>query len=113
VIKCLNYKEHKSGCLDGFCDIFVEKWCLEIKGCKIFTKGAQSWFSLPSQTYTDESGETKYSPLLFITDKEISKQFCEAAFKAVNDFRAANPAEAPNVQPERVTPAEDSGGLPF
>jgi len=113
-IVCVDFKEYKSGCLEGFCTIYVEKWDAEIPGCKIFSKEGRKWFSVPSKEYTDDSGDQKWQPLFRIRDKEKFKAFNTMAFQAVSEWRAANPAEAPVVQPERVTAPEDnSGGLPF
>jgi hypothetical protein len=112
-IICEEWKDYKSGALEGFCTIYVGKWDAEIPGCKIFCKENRRWFSLPSREYKDDSGEQKWAPLFKIRDPEKFKAFNALALEAVTKFRADNPIEAPASQEPtaRITPAED--GLPF
>lgn len=113
-IECIDFREYKSGCLEGFATIYVSKWDMEIPGCKIFCKENRRWFSVPSREYTDDSGNQKWAPLFSIRDKERFKQFNTLALQAVTEYRAANFPEAQQPQPERVTAPEDNGGgLPF
>jgi hypothetical protein len=102
-IECVNYKEYKSGALQGFALIYVDKWDLEIKGCKVFSKSGARWFSLPSKEFTNEAGETKFEPLIRFRNKETAKQFGIAALQAIDKWCAENNQHPESDQPEQIT----------
>ena len=57
MIECIKYTEYaKQGCLQGFADLYVKKWGLEIKGCSIYMKENQRWINFPSKEFQNTEG---------------------------------------------------------
>src|SRR6187551_2689810 len=58
-----NIKKFEKGSLQGFFDLEMEG-LMRINGCSCFCKGTSWWISFPSKQYKDDSGETKYQPII-------------------------------------------------
>ena len=87
MLECTRFKSFSKGYLLGFADIYVEKWGIEILGCKLFQKEGRRWLQLPSTEY-EKDGETKYSPLFKFKDENHWKEFVKQAKDAVDEYCA-------------------------
>jgi hypothetical protein len=85
-IEIIKWTPKDSGCLEGFVDIYVKRWDLEIFGVTVFKKGGERWISFPSKVYESE-GEKKYWPYLRFRDKNVNKEFAKLLIDALHDFR--------------------------
>lgn len=86
MIECIRFKSYEKGALQGFADLYVEKWGLELNGCSLYMRDGQRWINLPSKEYKDKEGETKYSPAVRFRDKEHFQAFAEKAKAAIDKF---------------------------
>jgi len=89
-IEVMKFKEYRSGSLIGFFDLWVPKMGLEIFGCSMHKKGAQTWINLPSREWKDDSGETKYLSIMRLRNEEHFKAFKKAALDAALQYCSVN-----------------------
>ena len=93
----------------GFADVYdTEKEWL-IRGCAIFKDGNRAWVNMPSQTYKNEQGETKYASMVMMqrsTQDKFSSQVIEAL--KVYDPKAPKPFVL-----KKEEPKEEQFELPF
>ncbi len=91
MIECVKFKSYKNGHLQGFADLFVDKWGLVVPGCCLYMKDGRRWVEFPGKEYIDDRGEKMYSSVVYFRKKEHKKLFCEAAKKAIDDYCRKNP----------------------
>jgi len=84
-IECLKFIPKSAGALQGFADIFIAKWQVEIFGVKLFMKNGHRWVSFPSRE-TEEDGVKKYWPYLRFRTKEHQDLFSSKVLFAIDDF---------------------------
>ena len=107
MIECIKFRPHNKGCLEGFADLFVDKWGIEIYGCTLYCKNGQRWLNLPAKE-TDDNGEKKFFPTLRFRDKKHWEVFIEKAKEAIDKYRKENMQEqSTNNRPEKFE------GAPF
>jgi hypothetical protein len=92
-ITCFNFKPFNKGFLQGFADIYVEKWGVELLGCGIFMKGESRWLNLPSKEFFNSENESKWGPIMKFREKAHSDHFCKIALEAVDKFCSENTIE--------------------
>lgn len=96
MLECTRFKSLNSGALQGFADIFVPKWGVEIKSIAVFMRDGRRWISMPGREYTNAEGQVKNAPFMWFKDKNMSDIFSEEVKKAVDKWCAEN-QEAPQV----------------
>jgi hypothetical protein len=84
-----NPKKINRNTLKGFFTLAVGP--LEIEGYSYHTKNEKAWVNPPSREYQDkETGETKYAPMVRISEKEryyaFQKWACEECAKVFNSL---------------------------
>lgn len=105
MIECTRFKSYQKGHLQGFADLYIPKWGVEINGCSLYVKDGRRWLNLPAKEYENEQGEKKFAPFLRFKQKEHYGKFMEMAKKAVEEYCAHN------VQPEPTQQQPMSGGF--
>lgn len=95
MIECTSFRSYEKGCLQGFANLFIPKWGVEIYGATLNMKDGKRWVNLPSKEF-DENGTKKYIPIMKFRDRGLSEKFSELAKKAIEDYCAKNP------QPELI-----------
>lgn len=89
-IEVMAVKHYSKGALRAFADIYIPKMGLEIRGISLFAKGPNKWANLPSKEYQDESGATKYSPIVRFREDDVYKTFRQQLVEAIVEYCAAN-----------------------
>lgn len=76
----------------GFIDIKLEPMGLILRGISVHQKNDGSrWFNMPSQSYQDkQTGEKKYSPYIYFSDKEIYKAFTNQLHESFKQYVVNN-----------------------
>lgn len=90
MVECTRFKSVITGYLQGFADLYVEKWGLEIKGCSLYMKEGRRWINLPSKEFTTPEGEKAYSPIVKFREKDSMDKFTEEAKKAIDRYCSEN-----------------------
>lgn len=90
MIECIRYKSHVKGHLQGFADLYVEKWGIEIPGFTVWMKDGRRWVNAPSTKYTDKEGVEKNKAFFYFRNKEHWSAFVEEAKKAIDKWCADN-----------------------
>jgi len=83
MIICKSFKSHLKGSLQGFADLYIDKWKGTVRGCQLHMKDGKRWVNFPSKEYM-VNGEKKYQHFFWFEDKETSDSFSEAAKKAID-----------------------------
>lgn len=107
MIECTKFTSFPKGSFQGYANIYVEKWGVEIIGCSLFMKDGKRWVNLPSKEYTNKEGEKKYQPLFFFKDKSHYETFCNQVKEAIDKYCAENHTESPK-PPEQFEAFNDS-----
>jgi hypothetical protein len=94
MIECIGYKRIGKGTLEGFVNIHVEKWGLEIYGLTHFKDSGREWFNLPKKEYTDPEGKKKYTSILKFKVPEHETKFLAMVKEAVERFTNTMPTSA-------------------
>jgi hypothetical protein len=98
MIEVLNVNPIKKGSLLASCDVHILPWQCTFRKVKIFEKGANRWINLPSEEYTDETGEKKYFDLVRFDTPAIKERFRDQVMVQINAYLDKNPnLEAPDV----------------
>jgi len=114
MIECTKFKSHKSGCLQGFADIYVsDPWDVDIRGVALFMKDGKRWIAMPGNEYQDKEGETKRAPFMWFRDKEKNTRFGEAVKTAIDKWCAENPQQQEQPMSSGFTSQPADEGLPF
>lgn len=87
--------------LKGYVDIYdiEKKWV--IRGCSMFANRGKYWVNMPSRSYKNEVGETKYADIIQMhkEEQDIFSKEVIAALKSY-DPKAPKPFEAKKQQKE-------------
>jgi expansin (peptidoglycan-binding protein) len=94
MIECFGYKRIQKGILEGFANITVQKWGIDIYGVAVFNDGAKKWCSLPKKEYKDPEGKTKYSNIIKFKDTSIETKFLQKVMEAINKYNNEMPTQA-------------------
>lgn len=89
-IEVVKFKPYQKGNLEGFADIYVEKWGVEIRGCTLHRKGSQVWVNFPSKEFEDANGEKKYMPLIKFRERSHQDEFSRQVLKSIAKWREEN-----------------------
>lgn len=71
--KIKNFRKFEKNTLRGFCDLEIGDFT--VKDWTYHTKNGKSWVNPPAKQYTDDNGERKYSPIVFIEDRDRYQAF--------------------------------------
>ena len=96
-IECIAFKAKNSGALQGFADIYIPKWGVEIFGVSLFMKNGHRWVSFPSRESVVD-GEKKYWPYLRFKEKGHMDVFAKKVMDAIDRWCALQPIEKPFVK---------------
>ena len=66
-IRIKEFRRHKSGYLQAFCDLEILDIGLTIKGCRVFQKDKRAWINTPQEQFMAD-GEKKYKTFLYFDD---------------------------------------------
>ena len=94
MIECTRFVTLQKGSLQGFADLYVPKWGIEIKGCSLFMKNGKRWVSMPSREY-EVDGEKKYAPIVAFRNKAHMDAFSEQAKDAIDNYCINTSVHAP------------------
>jgi hypothetical protein len=86
LIKCLDFRRLSCGTFEGFADIYIVDYRLEIYGCTLHVKDGKSWINMPSRAYKNIRGDEKFSPIVRFANPGEYKEFCEEAKRVVQEF---------------------------
>ena len=92
-IECMKFKKFENGFLQGFADLYVIRWGLEIHGCSLYMKDGRRWLNLPSKEFQNEAGEKKWCPLVKLRDKDHQDGFVIQAIEAIDKYCSENQGE--------------------
>jgi hypothetical protein len=87
MIRCVQFRPHIKNTLQGFADLELTRVGLVIRDCCWhWHENGREWISLPARPYTDNNGNTMWSPLVeFATGaKQAREQFQEQALAAIH-----------------------------
>ena len=110
MVECIRFNSVVKGHLQGFADLYVEKWGLEIRGCSMYMKDGKRWINFPAKEFTTPEGEKAYAPHVKFRDKDNMSKFTEAAKKAIDDWCKQNPQ---NNEKTEEKPQFDDSECPF
>jgi len=85
MVECKKFTPYKKGNLQGFADLYVDKWGVTIYGCSLFKKEGKRWINFPSKEY-EEEGEKKFIPMMNFESKHHQFAFSEKAKQAIDQF---------------------------
>jgi hypothetical protein len=97
--KIKNYKSMSKNTLIGKFDLEVSP--MIVKGWTHHKKNDSEWVNAPSVSFTDDDGETKYSPIVWFPDKTRYAKFQQWCLDEVGKLQPA------------TDPAEGNDSLPF
>ena len=89
MIICTHFKTYKKGHLQGYADLFIDKWNITIYGCGLYMKDGKRWVSFPMREY-EQDGEKKFIPIMRFKDKANHNIFCEQAKKSIDNWCKEN-----------------------
>lgn len=89
-IQCLRFKQYEKGHLRGFCDLYIDKWDIEIHGCSIYEKNGGRWIVLPGKEFENEAGEKKWKPFITFRNAKHKDLFVKLAMESVKDWWIEN-----------------------
>ncbi len=86
MLKIVDYRkvEDKKN-LKGYIDVYdtERKWM--ISGCSVFANGGKYWVNMPSRSYKNEMGETKYANIIQM-QKEDQDNFSKEVLQAMKEY---------------------------
>jgi len=96
--------------LKGYLDIYdtEKKWM--ISGCSLFANGGKYWVNMPSRSYKNEAGETKYLNLIQMHKPEMD-QFSKEVITAMKEYDPNAPKAFELKKPEPKDDGQQE--LPF
>jgi len=104
MIECIRFKSYEKGCLQGFADLYVEQWGVDIPGFTLYMKDGRRWINPPGSEYEAE-GQRKFKAFFFFRDKAHWEAFSRQAKDAIDKWCSENkPSQDSN---------QESGACPF
>ena len=92
-IVCNNFKKFDNGFLQGFADLYIEKWGVDISGFSLYCKNGSRWINIPSKEFQNDQGEKKWMPIIKFSEKSHQEAFLNAAIDAIDKFCSENSDE--------------------
>ena len=99
MIECIRFKSHVKGALQGFADLYVPQWGVEIPGFSLFMKDGRRWVNAPGSEY-EVNGEKKFKAFFFFREKAHWEAFGRQAKDAIDKWCAENPQNEVEEQQE-------------
>lgn len=90
MIECIKFKSYQKGTLQGYAEIYVPKWGIELSGFSLHMKDGRRWINFPSKEYKNEKGETKYIAQIRFRQKGLYENFCEQVKEAIDKWCLEN-----------------------
>jgi len=123
-ITCIKFTPIERGALRGICDLVLTSG-IAIHDVLLMESNGRRWINLPGKPALDkeknllrgEGSRISYVPVLTIPDRARRDTFNATALKAIDEFRASQPAPkpkaapSPQVKPEAGRPFSDN--IPF
>jgi hypothetical protein len=94
MIKILKYTPYDKPPIQGFIDISIDAWHLEIRGISLVMKDGKRWFNLPSKEYTKEDGSLGYAPIMKFTSSQVADRFKVAMSQVFDEYCKTAAAQA-------------------
>ncbi len=107
MIECTKFKSHKKGYLQGFADLYIEQWGVEVPGFSLFMKDGRRWINPPGKEYENE-GEKKFKAFFYFREKSHWEAFSRQARDAIDKWCAENQTTA-----EETQESKEVGEVPF
>lgn len=98
MIEVENIEKIDKGALLAMCDVHIKPWKLTLCEVKIFQKGQNMFLGMPSRSFTNDAGDTKYVELIKFDSDSVKKRFQSQILKAVEEYLEKNP----NMEPEPI-----------
>ena len=89
MIECIKFTSCVQGTLQGFADIIVPKWGIEIKNISLHMKNGARWINLPCKESTS-NGKKIYTPILKFIVHSHQEAFGEQVKSAIDRFCKQN-----------------------
>ena len=86
MIECVKFKSVVKGHLQGFADVFITKWGVEIHGLALYMKNGNAWVNMPSREFENEEGKKAYAPIIRFRDTDHRDAFCHQAKEAIDKW---------------------------
>lgn len=86
IVECLNYIPINKGTFQGYADLYIEDFDLEIYGCKLHKKNNARWITLPSKEIIDDFGNVKYISIIKFCKYKIWVYIAQLAKEAIDKF---------------------------
>jgi hypothetical protein len=113
-VEIVKFREYRKNTLQGFLTVLLQPSGLEIRDCTVHQKGDKRWIGMPAKPYQDDSGDTKYSLIVYFPDRDRSDLFQKAALAAFDRYRPPAPPTPPVQLAQGGLPGvEEDDGLPF
>lgn len=109
----MRFKRLNKGNLQGFADIYVDKWDLELFGLALYMKDGKRWVSFPSREYHTQEGEKKYLNHYRFRDKENYNRFQEGCKAAIDKWCKENPEQPQQSPPQQPQSYMSQEEIPF
>jgi hypothetical protein len=86
MIQCIRFRPYAKNTLKGFADLELTRVGLILRDCCWHQKNGHEWIAFPARSYTDQDGNTRWSPLIEFAEgaKEAREQFQKQAIDAVH-----------------------------
>lgn len=106
MIEITNVRPMNKGSLLATCDVYIKPWDMELNEVKIFEKGSNRWIAMPSRSFVNPAGETKYVELITFRKEATKDRFRRQIIAAIEQYLAANPdlKEEDLIQPDAELP---------
>jgi len=111
MIECIRFKSYTKGCLQGFADIYVKSWGIEIPGFSLYMKDGKRWVNPPGKEFIDKNGEKKFKAFLFFKEKTHWEKFGEAVKDAIDKWCLENQPSV-NMEPQSIRSSVNDTGSP-
>jgi hypothetical protein len=108
-VEIVKFREHKKNTLQGFLTILLQPSGIEIRDLTVHEKNGKRWIGMPAKPYLDDSGDTKYSLIVYFPDRDRSDQFQKAVLAALDKFRPQMSLQ----QTQSGMPLVEGDNLPF
>ena len=85
-IRCIKFRAFRKNTLRGFADLELSRVGLILRDCTWHEKDGKEWVAFPARSYTGQSGETKWQPLVEFAEgaREARDQFRTRALEAIH-----------------------------
>jgi len=85
-IECTKFTSCKRGFLQGFFNLYVGEWDLEISNFTFYSKEGKRWIKFPTRPFLIEDGSRTYPPYFKFKEKKKMDQFSKEAKQSVYEW---------------------------